>query len=202
MREHKIKILRLLAVCYLAAVLLGAVLLGVRLVRRNGCVPQSLDTADAAWNDLMTDHPVAWAGYDGDSLVTTGWDAYLAWDVNTKVQGLECHIRSTQPVKDLQLYYTTPRQPGFDASRTIPLVECDPAKGIYRFALPGAVQVAQLRLDPTSNAGAFLEVDEILLNPPGKGLPLTRGEVLGLLTLPLLAALCIVELSKGRVPEV
>ena len=80
----------------------------------------------------------------------------------------------------------------------LPLVESDPAKGVYRFALPGAVPVHALRLDPTSSAGAFFVLEEITLNPPPQGLPLTAGEVLALAVLPLLAVLSVQELAALR----
>ncbi len=191
---------RLLAVLYVLAFVAGVGLLGFRALSRKGCAEQDLAVQDAQWNSIIDNHPVAWAGYDAESLVTTDSDPYLVWKVDSKVRGLQVKIRSSQPVRDPMVYYTTTEQP-WSASQTIPLVESDPEQGIYTFALSGGISVHTLRLDPTSCAGAFVELDAVTLNPAVRTFALTAGELLLLLILPLLAALTVQEiaaLKKGQ----
>lgn len=191
---------RLLAALYALAFVAGVGLLGFRVWSSKGCTEQNLAVKDAQWNSIIDNHPVAWAGYDAESLVTTDSDPYLVWQVDSKVRSLRVQIRSSQPVRDPMVYYTTTEQP-WSASQTIPLVESDPEQGIFTFALPGGISVHTLRLDPTSCAGAFVELDAVTLNPSVRTFGLTAGELLMLLVLPLLAALTVQEiaaLKKGQ----
>lgn len=194
------RFVRLLAALYALALVAGIGLLGVRIWSRKGCAEQTLAVQDAQWNSIINNHPVAWAGYDAESLVTTDGDPYLVWQIDRKVCGLRVQIRSSQPVRDPMVYYTTTDQP-WSASQTIPLVESDPEQGIYTFALPGSVSVHTLRLDPTSCAGAFVELDAVTLNPSVHPFGLKAGELLMLFAMPLLAALFVQEitaLKKGQ----
>lgn len=189
---------RLLAACYLVAAVLGVCLGLTRLWGRKACTTQTLTVNEAQWSSMMDHHPVAWAGYDSESLVSTDNDPYLVWQVNGPVRGLEMQIRSSQPIRDPQVYYTTQEGQDWSADRTLPLVQADPAQGIYRFALPRGKKVCNLRLDPTSSAGAFFELDSITLNPADAGMPLTAGEGFLLLILPFFAALTIQEVLVWR----
>lgn len=189
---------RLLAAFYLVAVLLGVGLCGTRLWGRKACTTQPLAVDEAQWSSIMDHHPVAWAGYDAESLVSTDNDPYLVWQIDGSVCGLEMQIRSSQPIRDPQVYYTTQDGEDWSSGRTLPLVEADPTQGIYRFALPQGKKVHSLRLDPTSSAGAFFELDHITLNPAGSGFLLTAGEVFLLLIAPFFAVLVVQEVLVWR----
>lgn len=190
----KKQFVRLVAILYLAAVVLGAGLYGVRASNRKKCTTQALEVVDAQWSSLLDNHPVAWAGYDAQSLVTTDDDAYLVWTVDSLVSGLRMRIRSSQPIRDPALYYTTEEGQEYASDKTFDLVESIPEQGIYVFALPGATKVHQLRLDPTSSAGAFVELEEVTMNPAGLKNGLQIGEWLFLLAAPMLVALLLQEL--------
>ena len=194
----KQKMLRVWAVVYAAALLAALLCTAVRQHGRAACVPQALPLAAAQLSSIRTDHPAQWANFGPGSLVATDGDPFLVWQVDGPVHSLQMQVRSSQPIRDPQVYYTTAPGQDWSGSRTLPLVESDPAAGVYRFALPKAVQVSALRLDPTSSAGAFFALEEITLNPPPQGLPLTAGEVLALVLAPLLAVLAGQELAALR----
>lgn len=194
------KFVRLVAILYALAFCVGVGLIGFRAWSSKACTEQQLSVQEAQWSSVIDNHPVSWAGYDAESLVTTDSDPYLVWQVNGAVRGLRMQIRSSQPIRDPMLYYTTAENQPWDASRTIPLAECDPEQGIYTFALPGSISVHALRLDPTSSAGAFFELDEVTLNPTASAFALTTGELLMLLAAPLLAALLVQEVAAFRRP--
>ena len=185
----------LLAGLYLLAVLCAAALAGVRAHARAACTETPLDVRAARWEGVIDSHPVSWAGWDADSLVTRSSDTYLAWTVQAPVSGLEMVIRSSQPVRDPQLYYTTAPGQDWSAARMIPLTAADPVQGVYRFALPGAVTVENLRLDATASAGAFFELDAVTLNPAAPARLLTAGECILVLLAPLLAVLAARQLA-------
>ncbi len=65
---------RLLAACYLVAAVLGVCLGLTRLWGRKACTTQTLAVNEAQWSSMMDHHPVAWAGYDSESLVSTDND--------------------------------------------------------------------------------------------------------------------------------
>ncbi len=184
---------RVVAILYLAALLAAAGLCGVRAKARKTCTEQTLTAADAQWSSIRDNHPVAWAGYDAESLVTTDTDGYLVWNIDGPVSGLRMRVRSSQPIRDPALYYTTAEGQDYQSGKTFALVESIPEQGVYVFALPGATKVHQLRLDPTSSAGAFFELEEVTLNPAGLKNGLQTSEWLFVLVAPLLAALALQE---------
>ena len=187
----------LFAGLYLLAVICAAALAGARAYARTGCTPMQLDVHAARGEGVIDNHPVSWAGWDSESLVTRSSDTYLVWQVNGPVSGLEMVIRSSQPVRDPQLYYTTAQGQDWSPRRTSPLKAADPVNGVYRFALPGAVSVENLRLDATISAGAFFELDAVTLNPAGSEGLLTAGEILLVLLVPLLAGLTARQLAQA-----
>lgn len=157
---------RLLAVLYVAAVLLCAAGQLLRIKGLAQAVPRSLSAQEAQFSSIRVDYGAQWLDYTATDLLTTDNDAHLVWTVRETVSGLSVRIQASRPVGDVELYYTTAPEQEYSLERRLSPVHFDAARGEYTFRLPKAVWVESLRLDPTSAAGCFLKLEKILLNPP------------------------------------
>lgn len=161
---------RLLALLYIGAALLWLGLgltgwLSCRALEKDGTLTtRELSVQQAEKVSLFDDR--TWGSFREGSLLTTNTDAQLIWKIGAPVSGLTVTLRSSQPIKDLELYYTTAEGQDFSVKNRLTPVWSDPLAGSYRFELPDVPFVEQLRLDPTSAGGAFLEINDITLNEP------------------------------------
>lgn len=187
---------RLLAVLYGAAVLLLAVLLLVRGNALARCEERPLSVEDAWTDAIRTDYEADWLGFKTGDLLAQSTDPMLVWTLDEEVSGLRLCIRTSQPVREMELYYTTEPGQDYAVERCLRPVTGDAATGVYEFRFPKATYVHQLRLDPTGAAGSFMQFKELTLNPARGAaqyfLP-TAAQLLAVLTAPLLAALAVRE---------
>ncbi len=153
--------------CWALLLSLGLVLFGV--LRCAGwsalaeCESRPLPWQDARLEALLTDR--TWGSFEEGCLVTTDGDAHLVWTVDGTVAQLCMTLRSSRPVSRPELYYTTEPGQEFSLEHRLDPTWADPAAGVYIFRFACPVQVHQLRLDPTTAAGAFLELDAALQVP-------------------------------------
>lgn len=183
--------LRLLAILYAAAALLlgGSVVL--RSLAARSAAPRELSVADAQLSSLLTDR--TWAVWQSGSLLSSDTDPQLIWQINGPVRAVRVTLRSSLPVRDPEIYYTTAAGQGYSLSRRLVPSQSDPFSGSYTFVLPRTQNVVSLRLDPTSAAGAFLKVEPVELNPSVSVAP-EPAAVLAALFAPFLAALAVREI--------
>lgn len=194
---RKQRFLRVLLTLYaVAAVTLAVVLVlrGNALVR---CEEKPL-TPEEAWTDaVLDDYEVDWIGFHTGDLLAQSTDPMFVWTLDETVRGLSFCIRTSQPVRDMELYYTT--QPGQDyaVERRLTPAACDPQSGYYEFRFPQATHVHQLRLDPTSAAGSFMQFRAMTLNPAwgtARYYSPTAAQLLAFAAAPPLCALALREL--------
>ncbi len=187
--------LRLMAALYAVAL---AACLAVRTVGWCGlrrCEARPLEAALAEQVSIFDDR--TWASFGPGSLLSTNGDAQLIWTLDAPVSGLQMTVRSSKPVMEPELYYTTAPRQDFSLERRLAPVKSDPVAGVYVFRLPRATQVHRLRLDPTSAGGAFFTL-QVQLNPPvavGEWFAPSAAELLALAFGPALAALAVREIG-------
>ena len=157
---------RLLAALYAAAVLLCAIGQLMWVSGMKDAEPQQLSVQDAVLSSIRTDYGAQWLDYRPDDMLATDGDPQIIWTVEGMVSGLRVRLKTSQPVKDAALYYTTAPGQEFSLERRLDPMYYDAQTGAYLFRLPKAVYVHTLRLDPTGAAGSFIQAEEILLNPP------------------------------------
>lgn len=156
-----------------------------------------LDPYAAQQMSMRDDYVVDWGDFQTGCLLTTDGDGYLVWTLDGPFRALYMRVRSNQPIKDPELYYTTAPGQTYELSRRLTPAWADAAQGEYLFYLPRTVQLHQLRLDATSAAAAFLIFDELTLNPaltPGQALALDTAlpaRLAAVAVLPGLAALTL-----------
>lgn len=199
---------RLLSVLYGAAALLLTAVLAVRGSALARCEEKTLRIEDAWTDAILNDYEVDWIGFETGDLLAQSTDPMLVWTLDEPVRGLRLCIRTSQPIREMELYYTT--QPGQDytVERCLRPTAGDALTGVYEFSFPKATHVYQLRLDPTGAAGSFMQFAELTLNPARDTvqyyLP-TAAQLLALLTAPPLTALAAREivcvLRSGRKQE-
>ena len=194
---------RLTVILYgLAAVLLAAAQL-VRAVPLLRCEERPLLLEDAQTDAILTDYEVDWLGFETGDMLAQSSDPQLVWTLDAAVSGLSFCIRTSLPVQDMELYYTTAPGQGHSAARRLAPVESDPDSGYYVFRMDRPVYVHQLRLDPTSAAGSFMEITELTLNPAPDAAELWLPPLGNLFTAafaPVLTALALRE-AAGLLPR-
>ncbi len=153
---------RSVAALFCLLVLGWSVLRTVGWLQIKNCKEEVLDTADARWVALLDDR--TWESFGPDSLLTTDGDAQLIWTVDGLFTGLQMTVRASKPVTQPELYYTIAPGQDFSASRKLEPAMVDPAAGVYVFWMDKLQYVYDLRLDPTIEAGSFLQLSAVL-NP-------------------------------------
>lgn len=193
---RKTVFLRLLLIFYAAAAVLLAAVLAVRASALARCEEKALAIGDA-WSDaILDDYEVDWIGFKTGDLLAQSTDPMLVWTLDETVSGLRLRIRTSQPIREMELYYTT--QPGQDytVERCLRPTAGDPLTGLYEFRFSKATYVHQLRLDPTGAAGSFMQFAELTLNPVRSTAQYygpSAAQLLAVLAAPPLAALAVRE---------
>jgi hypothetical protein len=195
---------RLLIVLYGAAVLLLTVVLTARGSALARCEEKTLQIEDAWTDAILNDYEVDWIGFETGDLLAQSTDPMLVWTLNEEVSGLRLRIRTSQPVREMELYYTT--QPGQDyaVERCLRPTVGDPLNGLYEFRFPKATYVHQLRLDPTGAAGSFMRFAELTLNPVRSTVQYyapSAAQLLTVLSVPPLATLAVREVVNVLHPR-
>ena len=195
---------RLLLILYGAAVLLLAGVLAVRGSALARCEEKPLLVEDAWTDAILNDYEVDWIGFETGDLLAQSTDPMLVWTPDEAVSGLRLRIRTSQPIREMELYYTT--QPGQDyaVERCLRPTAGDPLTGLYEFRFPQATHVYQLRLDPTGAAGSFMQFAELTLNParsPAQYCLPTAAQLLAVLAVPPLTALAVRETVTALRPR-
>ncbi len=189
---------RLTAALYALAVVLLVVMQLVRAVSLLRCEERPLLLEDAQTDAILTDYEVDWMGFETGDMLAQSTDPQLMWTLDDTVSGLSFHIRTSLPVKDMELYYTTAPGQDYSAERRLAPVESEPYSGYYVFRMDKPVPVHQLRLDPTSAAGSFMELTELTLNPAPTAAELwlpPLGSLLAAASAPLLTAIALREVA-------
>ena len=188
--------LRTFLLLYAAAAAALAVLLVLRGNALARCEEKPL-APEEAWTDaVLDDYEVDWIGFHTGDLLALSTDPMFVWTLDETVRGLSFCIRTSQPVRDMELYYTTRPGQDYAVERRLTPAVCDPQSGYYEFRFPQVTYVHQLRLDPTSAAGSFMQFRAMTLNPAwGTAqyyIP-TAAQLLAVATAPPLCALALRE---------
>ena len=193
---RKQRFLRVLLAMYAVA----AVTLTVVLVLRGNALARCEEkplTLEEAWTDaVLDDYEVDWIGFHTGDLLSQSTDPMFVWTLDETVRGLSFYIRTSQPVRDMELYYTTQSGQDYAVERRLTPTICEPQKGYYEFRFPQATYVHQLRLDPTSAAGSFMQFRAMTLNPVWSASQYyapTAVQLLALAAAPLLCTLVLQE---------
>lgn len=188
---------RLMAVFYAAALLAALAVRTVGWLGLRQCRTADLEVTQAVQSSIRDDR--TWATFGPGSLLSTDGDPQLLWTVEQPVSGLRMTVRSSKPIQDPELYYTTAPGQAFSAARRLTPIRSDPAAGVYEFQLPRAETVCCLRLDPTAAAGAFFQL-QVQLNPPisaARWFCPTAAQLLALAAGPALLTLAVQELAAA-----
>ena len=189
---------RLLAALYAVAVLGWGVCAALTAKRAAACTERRLSVADAEAEALIEPIPGRndWELYADGALITTDSDPYLTWTVDGTVTGLRLRMTSSQPIYGSELFYTTAQGQVLSDSRRLTPQTVDAENGVYEFRFARPTAVHQLRLDPTGAGGAFVKLQEVLLNPrcdTAEWLLPDAAQLTALLAAPALTALAVRE---------
>lgn len=178
----------------------AAAVLAVMLVLRGNALARCEEhplALEEAWTDaVLDDYEVDWIGFRTGDLLAQSADPMFIWTLDETVRGLSFCVRTSQPVRDMELYYTTQPEQEYTIDRRLVPTVCDPQSGYYEFQFPQATHVHQLRLDPTSAAGSFMQFSAMTLNPVRETAQYYAPTAAQLLVLGVVPLLCVLALRE------